>query len=408
MKALLAFILAIGGGSVLGQTWTQCNVPSNWWTGITSSADGTKLVAVSAVGQGNLIYSSTNSGSNWTSNNVPDVDVSASWASVASSADGTKLVAVQAYGRVVSTGPWSSTTYPGYIYTSTNAAATWTQVPDLEGGWSSVASSADGSHLAATGYWIYTSTNFGASWTRTGAPGGGWAGIASSADGTKLVATSHQRSIYISTNSGVTWNTTSSPVTNWYGIASSADGNKLAASSDNLIYTSTNGGNTWELKTNLFTNGRNGQAIASSTDGTKLAFAAWTKPYISTDSGTTWRLHSEAPFFNSGYSIASSADGHILALAGLDGGIYVWSNSLPVLPPVSISLTRSFTNYVALSWPSWTTNLVVQYNSNLSANIWITVTNLPTLVTNTATHTTNYQIILPLNGRQDFYRLNSP
>jgi hypothetical protein len=413
--ALVGLFAAISAGSAFAQTWTQANVPNNWWTGIASSADGTKLVAVSAVGQGNFIYTSTNSGASWISNNVPDVDVSAAWASVASSADGTKLVAVQSYGRVVANSPTSSTTYPGNIYTSTNSGATWMQVPNFPGGWSSVASSADGSKLATVNvYHIYTSTNFGANWMQSSTPNGNWGAIASSADGTKLAATAYQDSIYVSTDSGVTWTNTSSPITNWYGIASSADGNKLAASSYSLICTSTNAGNTWEITTNILTNGRSGQAIASSADGAKLALAAWTRPYTSTDSGVTWHSHTEAPFFNSGYSIASSADGNILALAGLDGWIYVWSNPPPTLPMMSISMTnflnqqRGYTNYVTLSWPNWATNFVVQQNSNLSAANWTTVTNLPTLITNIKAQTTNYQVFLPLNGSQGFYRLNSP
>jgi photosystem II stability/assembly factor-like uncharacterized protein len=66
------------------------------------------------------------------------------WYSVASSADGTRLVAV---------------VIGGYIYTSWDSGATWTQRGSSQS-WQSVASSADGTKLVAVGWnsYIYTST----------------------------------------------------------------------------------------------------------------------------------------------------------------------------------------------------------------------------------------------------------
>jgi hypothetical protein len=60
---------------------------------VASSSDGTRLVAV-VVSSG--IYTSIDSGTTWTSNNVSAY----SWSSVASSSDGTKLVAVVEYGGI--------------------------------------------------------------------------------------------------------------------------------------------------------------------------------------------------------------------------------------------------------------------------------------------------------------------
>jgi hypothetical protein len=96
-----------------------------------------------------------------------------------------------------------------------------------------VASSSDGTKLVAGGWGgIYTSTNSGATWTQTGAPSEEWFSIASSSDGTKLAAISAvylSGSIYTSTNSGLTWTQTSAPSVNWQSIASSSDGTKLVA-----------------------------------------------------------------------------------------------------------------------------------------------------------------------------------
>jgi hypothetical protein len=399
LKAGLILAGLLGGiRFAAAQTWTQANVPTNnYWGGIASSANGKKLVAVSHTGT--AVYISTNSGASWTSNNVPND--TGNWSAVASSADGTKLAATQNYGG---------------IYTSTNSGVTWQRTSASDNEWGPIASSADGTKLAVVSYWIDTSTNSGATWTRSSAPGGGWSAIASSSDGTQLAAAPYQGPIYVSTNSGVTWTQTGSPNTNWISVASSADGNTLAIYSYSLICTSTNAGATWLTRTNLPGNGRDGHAIASSADGTRLAAAAWTQLCTSTNSGASWQIDTQAPLLNSGYSVVCSADGTVVALAELGGPIYVRPTPPPIFTRLNISITNYLkqqerpTNsvYVALSWPSWATNAVVQQSSNSNLSGWATVTNLPTLTTNIQAQTTNYQVILPLAGSRGFYRLNSP
>jgi len=151
-------------GPGLAQTWTQTSAPlTNRWTCIASSADGSRLVAAAdSTLEGNLgpIYLSTNSGSTWTQTTAP----LATWVSVASSADGTKLAALN-YGGV---------------YVSSDSGVTWT--PTSESGGRQIACSADGNQLlVASG--LYRSTNFGTTWTPL--PVSGWC-IASSADGSRL------------------------------------------------------------------------------------------------------------------------------------------------------------------------------------------------------------------------------
>ena len=155
-----------------------------------SSADGTKLIAADSQDKGgtsNNIYISTNSGSNWTSR-LSDPD---NFASVASSADGTKLVAVDAGGM---------------IWTSANSGGNWSSQtlagnPQLQ----SVASSTDGTKLVAVaqGGQIYTSPDSGATWTPQ-ASTQNWASVASSADGSKLVAVVDGGQIYTSSALGTT------------------------------------------------------------------------------------------------------------------------------------------------------------------------------------------------------------
>src|SRR5262249_44888770 len=141
-------------------------------------ADGNKLVA----GLGTIL-TSTNSGATWTSTSVPSFG--AFWIAVASSADGTALAAANADGS-------------GFVYTSKDSGATWRTNMAPPGDWISLVFSAAGPRLAAAkgcccnpggpscGGPVYTSTDSGATWTSNNVPDA--FAVASSADGGKLVA----------------------------------------------------------------------------------------------------------------------------------------------------------------------------------------------------------------------------
>ena len=165
-----------------GSTWGSNNLPvvPYYWFSVASSADGNKLVVVSQYGQ---ICTSTNSGATWQQAvNAPGN--SNIWDSVASSADGSKLVAVSQY---------QVPAYSGSIYTSTDSGMTWNSnnAPSLL--WESVASSADGTKLVAVGYSSLAggvaciSTNAGVTWTQASA-GNNFGTVAMSADGNRLFA----------------------------------------------------------------------------------------------------------------------------------------------------------------------------------------------------------------------------
>jgi hypothetical protein len=226
------------------------------------------------------------------------------WRAIASSADGTKLAAVVEGGQ---------------IYTSIDSGATWT-ARESNRSWYRIASSADGTKLAAVDYngQIYTSTDSGATWTAQASGSRQWLAIASSADGTKLTAAGYSTQIYTSTDSGATWTARASSMY-WHSIASSADGTKLAAGvQGGQIYTSTDSGATWTAQAS---GSLSWFSIASSADGTKLAAGVTDgmyggQIYTSTDSGATWTARES---IRNWYSIASSADGTKLA-AGANGG----------------------------------------------------------------------------------------
>src|SRR6266566_4639433 len=102
---------------------------------------------------------------------------------------------------------------------------------------------------------------FAQSWTRTSAPITNCAAVASSSDGTKLAATAHTHAsdpIYtlnLSSNPGLTWVETSAPYENWTGIACSADGSRLVAAAytwgepgithSGSVWLSADSGDTW-------------------------------------------------------------------------------------------------------------------------------------------------------------------
>lgn len=187
------------------------------------------------------------------------------WSALASSADGSKLAAA-AWG--------------GTIHTSRDGGATWTEQPKSGSRkWRAVTSSADGNKLAAAveGGAIYTSLDSGKTWTeRTQAGNRTWTSIASSPDGTKLVATAAGGYIYTSTDGGATWTERSVDGRhNWTAATISADGNTLAATAGGggYIYVSADGGATWTAQTSAGT--PNWSALASSADGSKLAAAAY-------------------------------------------------------------------------------------------------------------------------------------
>ena len=223
------------------------------------------------------------------------------WWSVASSADGSKLAAVATLG---------------YLYTSSDFGVTWTpHITDVKRSWLCITSSADGSKLAAAGKnGLFTSSDSGATWTvRVPLAKAYWVGITSSADGTKLAAVNSTGvyGIYTSADSGVTWTAhLSGQMQTWQSITSSADGSKLAAVvAGGQIYTSTDSGVTWTPRES----NRKWQSITSSADGSKLAaVVAGGQIYTSTDSGVTWTPRESNRKWQ---SISSSADGSKLAAA---------------------------------------------------------------------------------------------
>ncbi len=226
------FAGACGGAPIIfasidsGATWTSYGIPGP--TGgpirIAASSDGSKLIAAGT--PGDFIATSIDSGATWTINTSAPL-VAGAYFSASYSSDGIKAVAVAQQGGISG------------VYISLDSGMSWTVSTAPTGtNWSSVASSADGSQLAAAvnGGQIYTSSDFGGHWIARDT-NRNWSSIASSSDGTKLVAAKYGGQIYTSTDSGTTW-TAQATNANWTSVASSSDGTKLVAA-DGQIWTST-------------------------------------------------------------------------------------------------------------------------------------------------------------------------
>lgn len=161
-------------------------------------------------------------------------------------------------------------------------------------GWGAVTSSADGTFLAAgvMGGYIWTSADSGATWTqRTPAGSRSWTAISCSDTGATIAAVyAGTGSIYVSKDSGATWAAASSAGSRgWEGVTVSGDGTTLVAwtsSSSGYLYRSTDGGTTWSQTAST---GR-WQSVSISPSGAKIVAARSSESYlsVSTDAGATW------------------------------------------------------------------------------------------------------------------------
>jgi hypothetical protein len=259
-----------------GVTWTMHPIAgAHGLQSLASSSDGMKLVTGDNSG---YIYTSSDGGSTWIPRISPGLH---QWWALASSADGQKIVAGDANNVF------------GYMYTSTDGGVTWIQQMASGGHtWESLASSADGTKLAAIdahtsttggyiGGYIYTSTDSGAHWTQQGSTGGphNWQTLASSADGMKLVAADGVTGAYTSIDGGVSF-TFDAIVGSGISVAtaSSADGMHIAVANNDMA-TSADGGATWTHET--ISGGTHAwSSMVFSADGTKMAAADFLPGYI--------------------------------------------------------------------------------------------------------------------------------
>jgi hypothetical protein len=401
----MAFCFGLSSGPA--QTWTQTDAPAQTWRSITCSTNGARLIAAGDDG----IYESLDGGLTWLFLNPTPSD------SVACSADGTKIIASGS----------------GAIYTSSDSGVTWQQRTIASGDQYYVASSNDGTNLAAVGYGgisgsIIFSADSGGFWSVPLEPaafwtGSSWSAVACSADGTKMVAAAEATDvndsflpgpIYTSTDSGESWGISGAPSNVWYSVACSADGTQLVAAAyagpsqiggTGLIYRSASGVRWTNISpaTNYWT------SVASSSDGTHLIAVSLFDQnpgnpgviWRSTNSGTNWSEDALTGYFN---SAAISADGTKMAVTDVvRNQIYTLGEPAAtapgVLPILSVATTG---NEISLSWGvSNATGFLLISTTNLAPPaVWAQVTNVPTLGNN------QIRVTLPGPLQNQFFRLS--
>ncbi|HSU56150.1 MAG TPA: sialidase family protein [Candidatus Dormibacteraeota bacterium] len=384
--ALIVAMVISRAAHAQSETWTPTGSSSNQWYAVACSADGTRVAAATG-GQFDVtgqIHISTDSGTNWTVTSAP----LQRWTCVASSADGTKLIGA-AYDRG--------------IYTSADSGTTWTSnnVANVQFGlWNSVGSSADGSTLFATRYRnfvLYSSSNSGVLWAPTTNNLADLFSVAVSADGTIAVASDNNGHVASSTNSGLTWSTnTFLPGGSGMRVAASADGHRLlAVPMGATVYASTNYGATWA--SNSLPPNSSWLAPACSADGRRITVIAQKGLiYSSTNSGLTWTSNS-APGLT-WQSVASSADGNSVFAAPSGGKIWVRRTT----PAPVLALTNSASGLV-LSWVLPSAQFVVQRSDILQPPAWTDLSNAPLL---NLTNLQN-QLLLPTGNVSGYYRLRN-
>jgi hypothetical protein len=227
------------------------------------------------------------------------------WLSVASSADGTKLVAT-------GSNPYTN---GGQLFTSSDSGQTWVaRAPILA--WK-MASSADGSRLIAAGLdgQLWLSSDSGVTWN-TREQNRDWRSVAMSADGSKIIAAVQFGRLYTSIDYGTTW-TPREQTRSWLAVASSADGTKLIAGvNGGNLYVSADSGVTWIPREQIW----GWRDVASSADGTRLIAVGASRLAMSADAGANWAARQEDMNW---VAVASSADGMKLASAEAYDRIHV-------------------------------------------------------------------------------------
>ena len=237
-----------------GATWAQSDPSGVVWSdtvgSIACSADGNTLLAATGFGAtiGGSIFVSTNAGLSWNQTTSP----TQFWSGVACSADGTRMAAAAPASTMAGV-------LRGGIYTSIDAGASWTEANVPTNNWYSVASSADGVRLVAAGGYtkvlgsgydsILISRNSGLNWGPASFPvNERWTQVVSSADGSRLAVEGDSQSgepspIMVSTDSGLNWNeydtSLSTALDSPAALAMSANGTSLLAvtSSGDAVYT---------------------------------------------------------------------------------------------------------------------------------------------------------------------------
>ena len=290
-----------------GINWTPRDSNRNWFS-VSISSTGQYQTAVVYSGGIDKIFTSSDYGINWTPR-----DSNRNWVSVS----------------ISSTGQYQTAVVPnGQIYTSSDYGINWTP-RDSGRNWYSVSISSTGQYQTAvvSGGQIYTSSDYGVSWTPRDS-NRNWVSVSISSTGQYQTAVVYGGLIYISSDYGINWTPRDSG-RNWYSVSLSSTGQYQTAVVDGFqIYTSSDYGAKWTPRDS----NRVWRSVSlSSTGQYQTAVVQNGHIYTSTDFGVTWVQRSTATRTNAFTRIKSSASGQYqLATSGpvgdINGQLYVSSD----------------------------------------------------------------------------------
>ncbi len=311
-----------------GMNWSETRPIGNasyYWKKVASDSIGAHLFATDQC----RLYISSDSGVSW-SETQPISDDCYQWTTLASNSDGSRLIAAVQWGRV---------------YVSSDYGSTWSEVQprgDSIDTWNVSASDATGQHLLvgttddgdAPPYGrLYVSDDYGDTWSETQPAGDNtffWSSVSSSADGSHLIATSNSR-IYVSDNYGGAW-TETQPAGDidkpWSSTASDSTGTNLIAGVGlfqalGRLYISNNGGGVWTEVQPAGDTDLAWSAVAMDSAGMHLAVSVYGgRMYVSSDGGQTWTQAQPTGDNNQGWNTIASDAGGIHYFAGIsdEGG----------------------------------------------------------------------------------------
>ena len=194
-------IASVKGGLVYTNNslgvWSSIGAGAGTWIALAFAGNGNNFAAANTAG---VVYTKASG--------AVTVAAGAKFTGVVASADGSRLAVCAS---------------PGGIYTSTNSGTNWSSSAAPSSNWNCLAASADCIRLVAgvSNGVLYASANFGANWFPLNTTNTAWAALASSADGSKLASgvNSGTGGIYYSTASTQSLTSTNGFLTGSQGAA---------------------------------------------------------------------------------------------------------------------------------------------------------------------------------------------
>jgi len=197
-----------------GKTWNKSMSAGirSWQNNISSASDGVNSIIIAPVSAG-YIYTSTDLGDTWQSNEPVNSSTMQVWNSLVSFPDGNNITEIAV--------PKETAESDRYLKISRDAGMTWSPLSSAgQDSWSSIASSTSSNHtvlaaasLTGSGGTIYISTDLGQTWshyTPASVPYG-WESISVATDNTRTVIAAIAKnrdgtaSVFTSSDLGTTW-----------------------------------------------------------------------------------------------------------------------------------------------------------------------------------------------------------